>query len=649
MRALALAAALAGAAAGSLHAGGQAGDPAPSSLKARIHDVVEDAIRARQMPGAVVLAGHRDRVLVREAIGARAVEPAREAMTLDTVFDAASLTKVVATTTSVMILVQEGRLRLADPVSLHVPGFERYGKREITVRHLLTHTSGLRPDVDLADAWAGYDRGIALAVEEVPVARPDERVIYSDINFLLLGRIVETISGVGLDRFAQDRIFAPLKMTDTGFRPAASLLPRIAPTERCVPLEPCTPGAAAGAARQSDASMLRGVVHDPTARRVGGVAGHAGLFTTADDLARFCRMLLGQGTLDGVRILAPLTVARMTAPSTPAGEPNVRGLGWDLDSSYSSNRGDLLPLGSFGHTGFTGTSIWIDPATSTYVVVLSNRVHPEGKGDVVPLRSRMATLVAAAIDAAPAAASAARVPKPAAGRPAAPAPPAAAKPVLTGIDVLRAEGFARLAGKKVALVTNHTGIARDGTPTIDLLAGAEGVTLVALFSPEHGIRGTLDEKVADRARREDRPADLLALRRDAPADRGDARRRRHARRTTSRTSARASTPTSDDRPRARGGRAPQDRRSSCSTGRTRSTAGASRGRSPTRARSASPATCGSRSATALTIGELAQLFNDERKIGAALTRRGAAALAARRPGSTPPACRGSTRRRTCGA
>jgi uncharacterized protein YbbC (DUF1343 family)/CubicO group peptidase (beta-lactamase class C family) len=501
MRAFAIAAALAGAAAVSSSPGvGAAGRiaatqtaaPAASPLATRVREVVDDAIRSREMPGAVVLAGHGDQVLVREAYGERAVEPSREAMTVDTVFDAASLTKVVATTTSVLILGQEGRLRLSDPVATYVPGFERYGKRGITIRHLLTHSSGLRPDLDLADPWSGLDRGIALAIEEVPVARPDERVIYSDINFLLLGRIVQAVSGMPLDRFARERIFEPLKMKDTGFLPAAALVPRIAPTERCVPQEPCVPpGSPPGA------TMLRGVVHDPTARRVGGVAGHAGLFTTADDLARFCRMLLGQGTLDGVRILAPLTVARMIAPSTAAGEPNVRGLGWDLDSSYSSNRGELLPLGSFGHTGFTGTSVWMDPATKTYVIVLANRVHPAGKGDAVPLRARIATVVAAAIaDPAPEAASAARPPKP---RPASTplAPPAPlAQPVLTGIDVLRAEGFARLTGKKVALLTNHTGIARDGATTIDLLAGAKNLTLVALFSPEHGIRGLLDEKVA---------------------------------------------------------------------------------------------------------------------------------------------------------
>ena len=214
-------------------------------------------------------------------------------MTPDTIFDAASLTKVVATTTSVMQLVEEGRLRLVDPVSRYVPGFERYGKRDITVRHLLTHTSGLRPDVDLADPWAGAEQALALAIEEVPVARA-RRARHLQRHQLLPARPHRrAVSGQTLDRYAQEHVFAPLGMRDTAFRPAAALVPRIAPTERCPPNEPCVPAGGAGSARRRP-PMLRGVVHDPTARRMGGVAGHAGMFTTADDLARFCRMLLGQ-------------------------------------------------------------------------------------------------------------------------------------------------------------------------------------------------------------------------------------------------------------------------------------------------------------------------------------------------------------------
>jgi uncharacterized protein YbbC (DUF1343 family)/CubicO group peptidase (beta-lactamase class C family) len=454
---------------------------------ARIEEIVTEAIAEGQLPGAVVLVGQRDRVLYRKAIGRRAIVPSPEPMTLDTIFDLASLTKVVATTTSVMILVEEGRIRLSDRVAAYVPEFDRYGKADITIRHLLTHTSGLRPDLDLGDLWQGAETAVALAVEEVPLAPPGARFIYSDINFFLLGDIVRRVSGRPLNEFARQRIFEPLGMDDTMFLPPAALWPRVAPTESCTPFGwPC---------EGPDARMLRGTVHDPTARRMGGVAGHAGLFSTADDLAVFCRMLLNGGQADGARVLAPLTVSRMTSPATGAVERNVRGFGWDIDSTFSSNRGELIPLGSFGHTGFTGTSLWIDPLTGLYVVFLSNRLHPEGKGDVTPLRARIATVAAAALTDVPAdarrTAAWSRADVGPSGAVAAPR----REPVLTGVDVLRLDGFARLRGRRIGLVTNHTGRARDGATTIDLLHAAGDVQLVALFSPEHGIRGVLDARV----------------------------------------------------------------------------------------------------------------------------------------------------------
>ena len=457
---------------------------------ALLDQVVGDAIAARQLPGAVIVAGRGDRVVWRKAYGARALGPPREPMTLDTIFDLASLTKIVATTPAVMQLVEDGRLRLTDRVSQYIPGFERYGKDAITIRDLLTHMSGLRPDVDLADDWRGHDAAIALAVEETPTAPPGRRFVYSDINFFLLAEIVARVSKAPFETVVRDRIFQPLGMRETTFTPAAALVPRIAPTEPCTPYGwPC---------QGPDMKLLRGVVHDPTARRMGGVAGHAGLFSTAADLAIFARMMLHGGAIGTARVLSPLSVARMTSPATPPGEANLRGFGWDLDSSYSANRGELLPLGSYGHTGFTGTSIWIDPATRLWIVFLSNRLHPDGKGDVTPLRARVSTIVASALTDVPAAATTAaafgrtrfesQIP---------PLPPAApAAPVLAGIDVLRAEGFKSLAGRRVGLVTNHTGRARDGAATIDLLASAPNVTVVSLFSPEHGIRGVLDAKIA---------------------------------------------------------------------------------------------------------------------------------------------------------
>ncbi len=452
-----------------------------------IPSLVQQAIADKKLPGAVVLIGRGDRIVYQQAIGQRAVAPAPEPMTLDTIFDLASLTKVVATTTSVMKLVEDGKIRLSDRVADYIPGFERYRKANITIRHLMTHTSGLRPDLDSANPWTGAGTAIQLAMEEVASAAPGERFVYSDINYFLLGDIVRRVSGLPLEAYSRTHIFEPLGMRDTMFLPPASLASRIAPTEPCTEFGwPCDgPGM----------KMMRGVVHDWTARRMGGVAGHAGLFSTAADLSVFCRMLLNGGSYNGVRVLSPLTVAKMTTPASGLGDPNVRGLGWDIDSSFSSNRGELLPVGSFGHTGFTGTSLWIDPVTKTFVVFLSNRVHPDGKGDVTPLRARVATLAASAIvdspsdevrsrlmtgkDFGPSGAAPARTPR---------------SPVQTGLDVLRAQAFAPLKGKRVGLVTNHTGLARDGSTAIDMMFAARDLTLAALFSPEHGIRGILDAK-----------------------------------------------------------------------------------------------------------------------------------------------------------
>ena len=463
--------------------------PPAAGLDVRKFDAIEALVREeigqKRLPGAVVVIGVGDRIVYQKAIGNRALVPSAEPMTLDTMFDVASLTKVVATTTSVMMLIEQGKLRLVDRVATFIPGFERYGKADITIRHLLTHVSGLRPDIDL-DEWVGTDAAIQRAVEEVPTAPAGTRFVYSDINFFLLGEIVRRVSGQPLDEYTQEHVFKPLGMKDTMFNPPASLIARIAPTESCTPYGyPCD-----GPGRQ----MLRGVVHDPTARRMNGVAGHAGVFSTAADLAIFCRMLLNNGSYRGGRILAPLTVAKMTTPVPASEDRNLRALGWDVDSSYSGNRGELLPIGSFGHTGFTGTSLWIDPLTRMFVVFLSNRVHPDGKGDVTPLRARVATIAASAIETVPASLHTATL----TGRDFGGAPLTVARPttpVVSGLDALRADRFAPLRGKRVGLVTNHTGRARDGATAIDLLFEAKEVRLAALFSPEHGIRGVLDANV----------------------------------------------------------------------------------------------------------------------------------------------------------
>ena len=437
----------------------------------RIDELVQSAIGGDNLPGAVVLVWHRGDTVYRRAFGQRSVTPVSEMMTPDTIFDLASLTKVVATAPAVMMLVEDGRIRLRDPVARYIPGFERHGKAGITVEHLLTHLSGLRPDFPLEQEFEGYETAIGLAIDERPVDPPGRTVVYSDINFIVLAEIVARVSGEPFDQFVERRLFAPLGMSDTRFLPDRDRRHRIAPTVFCRPLAwPC--GDVGGA------SMLRGTVHDPTARRMGGVAGHAGLFGTADDLAKFGAMFVAGGALDGTRVLSPSTVARMTRPATPLGMVDRRGLGWDINSRYSSNRGDLFSSGSYGHTGFTGTSVWIDPTTETVVIFLSSRVHPNGGGDVVALRGRIATLAAAAVgDVSPVSET----------------PPN----IATGIDRLREEAFARLSGQRVALLTNQSGRSSNGSTTIDLLDRAPNVDLRRLFSPEHGVRGDLDARVPD--------------------------------------------------------------------------------------------------------------------------------------------------------
>lgn len=445
---------------------------------ANIESVVQEAIQTEKCPGAVVLIGHAGKVVYRRGFGERSLLPHRAPMTTDTIFDMASLTKVIATTTAIMQLVEKGKIRLQDPVSEYWPEFNTNGKDVVTVRELLTHYSGLRPDLDLKPEWSGYDTAMKMILAETPVATPGTRFIYSDINFEALGELVFRVSGQPLDVYCDEHIFKPLGMKDTGFRPSAELGERIAPTERV------------------NGRMLVGEVHDPTARFMGGVAGHAGLFSTADDLAMFAQMLLDGGASGGVRVLSPLSVEKMITPQSPPKKVAVRALGWDLDSPYASPRGEFFPLGSYGHTGWTGTSIWIDPASKTYVILLSSRVHPDGQGDVVPLRARVATIVAASLGLEGArAVLAARSPLTGSTEMAQSyrIQPLRNGRVLTGIDMLVAERFAPLAGLRVGLITNHTGRDREGRRTIDLLHDAPQVKLKAIFGPEHGFTGTAAE------------------------------------------------------------------------------------------------------------------------------------------------------------
>jgi uncharacterized protein YbbC (DUF1343 family) len=427
--------------------------------EAAIDAAVAEAIANQSVPGAVIVVGRHDRVVFRRAYGFRELEPDRSPMTLDTVFDLASLTKPIATATSIMVLAERGVLAIDDPLVKYVPECDNRGKAAVTLRHLLLHVAGLPADTPKDDFAHGRDEAIRHICNVTLRAPPGVASVYSDLGFMLLEEVVRRVTKRELPEFSHDEIFAPLGMRDTQFVPPDALKERAAWTE-CV-----------------DGGWRVGVVHDPRAYLLGGVAGHAGLFSTADDLALYARAILGGGQVDGKRILSARTVASMIAPHDVPG--GVRALGWSIENAW---RGEGLSPKAIGHFGFTGTALWIDPDKDLFSVVLTNRVHPDGKGDAKPLVARVNTIAARAIG-------------PAVGR--VDACSDVAGDVLTGIDVLREEQFERLRGRRVGLITNASGRARDGTSTVDLLSNAEGVKLVALFSPEHGLESDRQGRIGD--------------------------------------------------------------------------------------------------------------------------------------------------------
>jgi len=419
----------------------------PDSL-AEIDGIVANDLQAGHMPGCVVLVGRHGKIVFLKAYGERQIEPSSLPMTTGTLFDLASLTKPIATATSIMILVERGKVRVDDPVGQYIPEFASAGKEKITIRHLLMHQGGLVPDNGLDDYKDGPEKAWQRIFAMTPLSAAGVEFVYSDVGFVVLGEVVRRVSGQDVHRFSHENLFDPLGMTETGYLPPEETRRRAAPAER------------------RSGRWIQGEVHDPRAFLLGGVAGHAGLFSTARDLAVFAQMFLNRGQCGGVRVLAESTVRQMTEPwRVPGG---FRSLGWDIRTGYSGNRGESFSPRAFGHGGFTGTSIWIDPELDLFVVFLSNRLHPNGKGNVNPLIGRIGTVVGRSIRDQP--------------RPG----------VLTGIDVLWREGFETLHGRRVGLITNHTGVDRQGTSTIALLHQAKGVRLVAIFSPEHGLAGNLD-------------------------------------------------------------------------------------------------------------------------------------------------------------
>ncbi|ADW69125.1 sodium:solute symporter family transporter [Granulicella tundricola] len=543
--------------------------------------LIQTAIADHKLPGAVLFIGHNGKIVFHHAYGNRklAGEPGldgkpspAEPMTEDTIFDIASLSKVLSTTTAILQLYEAGKLDLDAPVVKYLPTFAQNGKQSITIHQLLTHYSGLPEDVNLKDSWglAAPDKaeGISRAMASIPYGPPGVTFKYSDINFITLGAIVEKLSGEPLNEYARLHIFTPLGMVSTNYHPfdkacgpaqrsgaAIEYLPKLPKAFECVGPAYWTPiysiPSTAPTAHDDESKLdptanpdfdhlLRGTVHDPTTRRMGGVAGHAGVFSTASDAAKFCQALLDKLVNNtGPFPLKQSTLKLATSPQAPATAvdtatiflPNgtttkgvaQRGLGWDLNTAFSRPRGEIFPIttkehpGSFGHTGFTGTSLWLDPTSNTYVILLANAIHPRGGAPISALRGQVATAAARALGLTPqgGVSSEARPPssspslKPVLYEPGAPRPasgtwvPTTAPKVLTGIDVLEASNFLplrKLATQhqnhlRIALLSNQTSQDSSGHRTIDILLHADpSIELTTLFAPEHGIAAALDQE-----------------------------------------------------------------------------------------------------------------------------------------------------------
>ncbi len=425
-----------------------------------IEDLLGEAVREGRLPGAVVLVARQGKVVFWRAVGDRALLPERRPMNLATIFDVASLTKVVVTAPLLFQMVEEGRVRLEEPIERYLPEFQRHPAGRATLRHLLVHTSGLPSGLPREDTSQGSAAILKAIRRERLVALPGTSYLYSDLNYILLGAILERITGRPLAALAEERIFTPLGMVETAFNPPQAWRDRIAPT------------------RIVDRTPRNVIVHDPLAFRMGGAGGHAGVFSTAMDLARFAQAILNGGVYGEGRILAPRTVAQMVSPLTLPQAKGRRTLGWDVNTP-SAVRGAHSSPESFGHTGFTGTALWLDPPTETLVVFLSNRVHPDGNADIGGLRGAVVSAAGRALLEGP---DAEPEDVPATGEP--------------GLEVLGRLSWAPLAGRRVGLVTNQTGRDRAGRRTADLLREG-GVRLRALFSPEHGLAGTAEGLVPD--------------------------------------------------------------------------------------------------------------------------------------------------------
>lgn len=433
--------------------------PFASALRPRashpVDRILDTYLQRQAFPGGVVAIGNQDRVLHLEAFGHLTYDDGAPAVTVDTLYDLASLTKVIATTTMAMLLYDEGKLDLDRPVREYLPEFRGEGKARLTVRDLLTHSAGVEVGGPLYRELQGkpayLDRIAAMDLDYEPHSQSK----YSDFGMILLGEILERAAGRPFEDFVNERVLAPLGMTDTRFRPGPELLPRIAPTEQ----------------DSWRGRLVRGEVHDENAFAMGGVAPHAGLFGTAADLARFARMLLNGGVHEGKRLISQATVDLFTRN---AGVPDSsRALGWDTQGALGSSGGTLFSLRSYGHTGFTGTSLWIDPERELFLILLTNRVHPTRANNLIrEVRRAVADEVIRTW-----------------------APQSLPAPVRVGLDRVVAGEAPALAGKRLGLVAHAASVAVDGRDAMEVLRESE-LDLVRLFSPEHGLTGAAGAGVA---------------------------------------------------------------------------------------------------------------------------------------------------------
>lgn len=442
-------------------------------LRLALRGALRDAVARHDIPGAVGLVQVGGVTIFHEACGNAILQPGQPvAMHPDHHFDLASLTKVVATTTAIMTLLDQQRLTLDDPLAVHLPALAASDKKNLTLRQCLTHTAGLPPFRPYYKTLQGKDAYLkAIAAE--PLAHPPGTVWdYSDLGFILLGFVVESAAGAPLADYTHRRIFSPLGMKQTTYLPRGG---------QGLPADPHRLAATFAATENCPwrKRVMIGEVHDENAYALGGVSGHAGLFSTAQDLARFGRMLLGKGEGSGAAILSPESVSLLDRPQVPAVNP-LQCVGWRWRSSLESTIGFLGSPRAFGHTGFTGTSLWLDPDNQTVAVLLTNAVHPDrARARSAPLRLGFHRAIVGGLRQAPA------VPA-----------------VRSGLDVLESENFARLRGLRVAVVVNQTAVNAKGTHLLDLLAKQPDIKVTAIFSPEHGFMGEAPAggKVGDSAR-----------------------------------------------------------------------------------------------------------------------------------------------------